>query len=99
MYSLRIQNILNDHIKGLDVAVSAFFCFIVGLTSSFCSVCYVICNKEGLFCRYEDYSLCGFGTHSGWSQPYRFNGKESNEFAGLPYFDYCERFYRQLASC
>ena len=26
-------------------------------------------------------------------QPYRFNGKESQKFAGLPYLDYGARFY------
>ena len=26
-------------------------------------------------------------------QPYRFNGKESQAFAGLPYLDYGARFY------
>ncbi len=31
-------------------------------------------------------------------QPYRFNGKESQEFAGLPYLDYGARFYHQLSS-
>ncbi len=31
-------------------------------------------------------------------QPYRFNGKESQKFAGLPYLDYGARFYHQLSS-
>ena len=31
-------------------------------------------------------------------QPYRFNGKESQEFAGLPYLDYGARFYHPLSS-
>ncbi len=31
-------------------------------------------------------------------QPYRFNGKESQKFAGLPYLDYDARFYHQLSS-
>ncbi len=31
-------------------------------------------------------------------QAYRFNGKESQEFAGLPYLDYGARFYHQLSS-
>ena len=31
-------------------------------------------------------------------QPYRFNGKESQEFAGLPYLDYGARYYHPLSS-
>ncbi len=31
-------------------------------------------------------------------QPYRFNGKESQKFARLPYLDYGARFYHQLSS-
>lgn len=31
-------------------------------------------------------------------QPYRFNGKESQEFAGLLYLDYSARFYHPLSS-
>ena len=31
-------------------------------------------------------------------QPYRFNGKESQKFAGLPYLDYGARFYYPLSS-
>ncbi len=31
-------------------------------------------------------------------QPYRFNGKESQKFAGLPYLDYGARFYHPLSS-
>ena len=31
-------------------------------------------------------------------QPYRFNGKESQEFAGFPYLDYGARFYHPLSS-
>ena len=31
-------------------------------------------------------------------QPYRFNGKESQEFADLPYLDYGARFYHPLSS-
>ena len=31
-------------------------------------------------------------------QPYRFNGKESQKFAGLPYLDYGARYYHPLSS-
>ena len=31
-------------------------------------------------------------------QPYRFNGKESQSFAGLPYLDYGARFYHPLST-
>lgn len=37
-------------------------------------------------------------TAGAFLQPYRFNGKESQEFADLPYLDYGARFYHPLSS-